>query len=388
MTNKLKLTAVIGGACLALGLSAQSAHATSYSCSYASVSGYSSVTSTYSGCAANSTNNQASTVATANAVLSTAATASAKLISNRVSAAVGGQSSFNVAANGFSASTGVAAGNYAGKIGAWISGAWSNLDDSNTDTAFKGDVFSTMVGADYKLTSKTVVGLALGYENIGLDTAYNGYAGNKGKLDGDGYTIAPYVGSELVPGVSGNVSVGYTRVNYDTTRYDPASGNKLTGSTDADRYFIDASVSGSHTVAPNWTLYGKTSLFYAHEDKDAFTETETNTAGSSTVGTVANSSVNNDFGQAALEARIAYKYQMVEPYALLGVSYDFAKDESPIAVGQSKSSLDDQDFAAKWGGGLNLKVSPNVVGNIEAYSVEFRDNYNEYGVTGGLRVKF
>ncbi len=373
--------AAVSVAVLCLGFSATEAQA-QYSCSDATYgSGSGTYNSTYSSCSTNNTANQASTVATSAAVLKAATTQASKLVTGRISSALNGAGGFNLASNGFSASTGMAAGNGGSNVGVWVSGSWTAVEDDNTDTAFEGDVYSIMVGMDVKATADTVLGVALGYENTDIDTQYNGTATTDGNLDGDGYTIAPYIGVKLGPNAHADLMVGYSNIDYDTLRYDPNTGNSITGSTDADRYFVNASVGGSHNFAgSNWRLRGKTGVFYASEEKDAFTETE------STGATIAAVSEDNDFGQITVDAKLGYAYEQVEPYVLVGVEFDFSKDEGPVAAGQT-SSMDD-DFGAKFGGGLDLRLGPNVTGGIEAYTVEFRDDYNEYTVTGGLRVNF
>lgn len=378
MIKHLKKTIAMTAVVAACGVYSGTAHAQeSTSCSD-SVYGTSGSTYTYSGCTANNTASQASTVATATAVLSAAASQSAGLVSSRVSSAMGGGSSFNVADNGFAVSSeGMAAGDYRGKFGAWVSGSYSDVEDNNTSTAFDGNVYSAMAGIDYKVTPRAIIGLAVGYEDTDIDTTYN-----RGNVSADGYTVAPYIGYKLTDTSSVNLTVGYSDLEYDTSRLDPNSNNSITGSTDADRYFIDASVNGAHNLQGNWNLFGKGSVFYASEEKDAYTERESNGS------TIAVTSADNDLGVVSAEARLAYTMDMIEPYGLVGVSYDFTKDEAPVAAGQSRSSLDDEDFAAKFGAGLNFQLAPNVTGSFEGYTVEFRDDYDEYTFTGGLRVKF
>lgn len=386
MIKNLKFTAVLGAAIAVFGLSSGQAQA-SYSCSGNGFSNYASSYGSYGAC--DGTDTQASTVTTSTAVLATAASASAKLVSSRVSDAIGGAGGVNVAANGFSASTGASAGGHTGQVGAWVSGSWSNLEDDNTDTAFEGDVFNVMGGVDYRITPKAVVGIAVGYEDLDIDTEYNGFGGNNGQLEGDGYTIAPYIGGEIAPDVTANLTVGYSDIEYDTVRFDPLTGNRITGSTDADRYFVNASVAGDHMIDSNWRLRGKTAIFYANEDKDAFTETEAANAALSTAQTqISQADSDTDFGQISVDAKLGYVFDMVEPYALVGLDFDYAKDEAPVAAGETRGSLDDEDFGARFGAGVDFNLGHNVKAGIEGYTVEFRDDYNEYTVTGGLRVEF
>jgi Autotransporter beta-domain. len=355
-------------------------------------SSYGSYLSTYDSCFYGNTANQASTVTTANAVLQAASGQAAALISSRVASAISGAgSTFKVANNGFSASSGVAAGNMENRLGIWVSGAYSSVEDEVTSTAFDGDVYSTFGGIDYKVTPRTLLGVSVGYENVDIDTKFNAHptTGAKGNLDGDGYTVAPYVGVQLTPNANASLTGGYSKLEYDTLRYDPISGNSITGSTDADRYFVSAAVTGTHKLRGNWNLHGKVSAFYADEEKDAFTETEAVNG-----NTIAQGSVDNQFGQASLDARLGYATRYAEPYALAAVDFDFSKDEAPVGTGtslapaQQKSALDDSDFGARFGGGLNFRLGSNMTGNVEAYTVEFRDDYSEYTVTGGLRLNF
>ena len=379
----LKKLAVVSAVVAAFGFSAQSAQAGPYSCSDSTYGSGGSYSDTYSSCSANNTANSASTISTSTAVLATAATQSAGLVSNRVTAALGGTSAFSLAANSFSADTGMAAGDHGHRFGAWVSGTWSEVEDNNSDTAFDGNVYSAMVGADYKISPRTVLGLAIGYEDTDLDTEYNGFGGVDGSLEGDGYTIAPYVGVKLTEKSSASLTVGYSDLEYDTVRFDPNSGNQITGSTDADRYFIDAAVAGTHNFRENWNLHGKLGVFWASEDKDAFTETEAVTG-----STISNASNETDFGQVSLDARVGYEFTHVEPYALVGADFDFSKDEAAVAAGQTAASLDEEDFGARFGAGLNFQLAPQVTGSFEGYTVEFRDDYEEYTFSGGLRVNF
>ncbi len=382
MKNIIKLSAVCAvGLAMISGFSSQANAAGPYSCTDATYGTGSTYSDSYASCSTNNTANQASTVATATTVLRTAATQSAKLVSNRISSALsGGAASFNVADNGFSASTGLSAGDIDGKAGVWVSGSWADVESEATSSKFDGNVYSGMVGADYQVDRNVVLGISVGYENVDIDTQYNGFGGQDGNLEGNGYTIAPYIGVKLSDAVTADLTVGYSELEYDTLRFDPNTGNRIKGSTDADRYFVSAGISGVHELEGNWVLQGRGSVFYASEDKDAYTETESNAA------TVAVAAEETDLGQLLLDARLGYNYQQVQPYALVGIEYDFSKDDAVVAAGQTQSL--DEEFGAKFGGGINLMLGPNVTGGVEAYTVEFRDDYNEYAVTGGLRVQF
>lgn len=374
MKSIIKLSAICAAGFALATAGASSAKASIYSCS--GIYGY-----IYSSCSTNNTANQASTVATATTVLRTASTQTAKLVGNRISAALSGsQPTMKVAANGFNASTGLSGGDMSGKAGVWASGSWTGVEDNNTATAFDGDILVGLVGADYQVTPSVVVGLSVGYEDIDIDTQYNGFAGQDGSLEGDGYTIAPYVGVQLTEILTADLTAGYSDLEYDTLRFDPSTGNRITGSTDADRYFVSAGLSGHHALPNDWMAKIRGSVFYASEDKDAFTETE------STGATIAVGDEETELGQLSLDTRWVYEaHDVIKPYALIGAEYDFVKDDVTVAAGQSVA---DDDFGAKFGAGFNVKLGDNVTGGIEAYTVEFREDYDEYTATANLRVNF
>jgi len=370
---------------LAVGGFAHTAEA-SYSCSdstYGTTGTYTATYgSTYSDCDANNSANANSTTVSAVAALQAAATQTAGIIANRVAGAVNnGSASFQVAQNGFSASTGKAAGDESNAPAVWVAGSWTRSDDNGADTASEGDIFTGLVGVDFEAADNVVLGISAGYEDSDFDTAYNGFGSDEGSLEGKGWIIAPYAAFDL-GGVVASLSAGYTAVDYDTVRYDPSSGNRITGSTEADRYFVSAGLGSSYSLGNNFRLRSNASVFYASEEKDAFTETE-----AATSATISQDEDTTELGQAAVDFRLGYAMQQVEPYALVGASFDFAKSDVPLATGQTESGTQD-DFAAKFGGGLILHMGEGVSGGIEAYTSEFREDYNEYNATANVRVKF
>jgi outer membrane autotransporter protein len=267
-----------------------------------------------------------------------------------------------------------------GKMGVWASGSWSDVEDDNAATAFEGNITTGLAGVDYEVAPGVVLGLAAGYEDVQIDTEFNGTATQDGEIDGEGWTVAPYLGVSFSDRVKMDLTAGYSDVEYDLVRFDPNTGNRITGSTDGERYFVSAGLSSTYDLQNNWSIMTRGSAFYAHEEKDAFEETEEG------VGSIGNqASVDNELGQLLLDTRFAYDYQMVQPYVLVGLEYDFVKDDTPVAAGQSVS---DDDFGAKLGAGINLINMGNITAGIEAYTVEFREDYDEFTVNGGLRVKF
>ena len=77
-------------------------------------------------------------------------------------------------------------------MGCRLKGAWTHVDDSNTATAFDGDVYSILGGVDYRVHERVLLGISGGYEKGDLDTSFN-----RGEQESDGFLVAPYVSFEI-----------------------------------------------------------------------------------------------------------------------------------------------------------------------------------------------
>ncbi|MDZ7737050.1 MAG: autotransporter outer membrane beta-barrel domain-containing protein [Gammaproteobacteria bacterium] len=80
-------------------------------------------------------------------------------------------------------------------------------------------------------------GIAIGYEHTDIDTGFN-----RGNVESDGFTIAPYAGFLLDDLLSVDATLGYTRIDVDQFRTDPASGARITSGTISDRWFASANM--------------------------------------------------------------------------------------------------------------------------------------------------
>jgi hypothetical protein len=330
----------------------------------------------YEQCTGGHTANANGTVVTAQATLRAATQQLSGLISSRVAAAAAGNG-VAVSANGFSASTGVASGGHADKLAVWTSGKYTNVHDSNTATAFQGEIYTILVGADYKLNDRLLVGLSGGYEDADLDTAFNknNQTNEEGSLEASGWTVAPYASYQVDEIFSVQLSGGYSMLDYDSVRFEAANDERVTGSTDSTRYFVEVGGSGRYAI-DDWRLRGGLSYFYAREEKDSFTESD---------GT-AQADLNTNLGQIRANTELGYVWNMFEPFAKVGVQYDASK--SATSVSTSQTTPEDDDFGVVLGGGVKLFAAPNITGLIEGSSVELRDEYKEYNALANIRVQF
>ncbi|NQV99838.1 MAG: autotransporter outer membrane beta-barrel domain-containing protein [Rhodospirillales bacterium] len=134
--------------------------------------------------------------------------------------------------------SGVAAGGQSEGLGVWARGSWSIMDNSETGGEYDGTVSNFGVGVDYKVTDTVLLGVALGWENMNIDTAFN-----RGTYEGAGFTIAPYIGVNLSDQLYVSAVAGYSDIDYDFTR---TLNGSVTGATSGKRKF--ASANATYTV--------------------------------------------------------------------------------------------------------------------------------------------
>ncbi|MCW9036057.1 MAG: autotransporter outer membrane beta-barrel domain-containing protein [Rhodospirillales bacterium] len=332
---------------------------------------------TYStNCTYNNTSNTSGAIVTAGATLRAATVQTVSLISSRIKAAKAktamGISDTRLSAN--QGSFGLSGGNADKGVGVWVQGAFTKLEDSNEATKFDGTVYNGLIGADYEASKTMLVGLAVGYEKSNLDTDYN-----LGDIDGKGFVVSPYISIDLNKNFSIDATVGYSKLNYDTTRKDASNSTIFSGETDGSRVFgtIDAVYSRPYK---DWTLGGSLGALYSKEDRDAYTETGTDAT------TVAVAKTSSKLGQARLGASAAYTKGKVQPYIGLTAEYDFTKTDVVVATNQTTPADDNFGLGATLG--LNLAIAPNITGTIQGNTMLLRENYSEHTGLVRLRVEF
>ena len=326
------------------------------------------------------TDDQSSTVATGPAITRVATASTAGLISGRVAGAVGaigggtdtgalGAKSF-YAGSGMQVGEGKSAGGGERRIGVWTNVAYSNIEDDLSSTAYDGNVFSLLVGADYQVSDRFLVGMAFGYENIDLDTTFN-----RGSIEADGFTIAPYAGYVINRYFTVDVSGGYNDSSTDLTRTSPISGSVVTGQMDSSRWFVGGNLN-AHYQVKRISLLGRAGLLYATETQDAFTESDT----------TFNPERDIDLGQLRIGAQIAYRMGKVQPYVTGTFEYDFNREKTVVAAGQAQPANDRSGFEV--GGGVRFALSDRVSGGIEGSTHVGRDDFSSTTVSGNVRIKF
>lgn len=340
--------------------------------------------STYSAsCVANHTSNSASSVVTSAETLRTATVQTLSLISNRISqrmAAVKDQQSpVTYSMDDTSGQVGIAGGNAKKGIGVWVQGSYTWVDNENTATAFDGNVVTGLVGVDYLIKDRFLIGISGGYESSDIDTTFN-----RGSIEGSGWMVAPYASLKLNNMFSIDATGGYAWLNYDMDRREYLTTNeKWTGETDATRWFAAGVINADHSIKA-WRLHAHAGVLYTEETKDAFNEKSTNTL-SPTLRIAENSTT---LGQGILGAKVGYGFfaGKFTPYVLVQGEWDFSKDD--VTVASTQTAPDESDFGLRTGLGFNLALGSYMTAQLQGETVLLRDDYTEHKALAKLRLDF
>ncbi|HJM61558.1 MAG TPA: autotransporter outer membrane beta-barrel domain-containing protein [Alphaproteobacteria bacterium] len=323
------------------------------------------------------TTEQASSIATGSAIVRTATAQTTGMISSRVSsflapAAVADQGGDGdmVAAlyDEMSLGTGISAGGGDGRMGVWGSGSWTDIEDDLVSTAYDGDVYNAMIGADYQFNCCLTAGLALGYESTDIDTTFN-----TGGVESTGWTIAPYAGYVLNRYFTVDASAGYSIIDYDTKRV--ANSVTINGNFGSDRWFASGAINGYYSVN-KILLSGRAGYSYAKESQDGFNESDG----------VVNSARDVKAGTLRVGGTAAYDLGKAQPYLTATGVYDVQQTKVTVAAGQAAPSNDKSGVDV--GGGVRISLSDRVTGGIEGTTHLARDNFKSTTVSGNLRIKF
>lgn len=259
---------------------------------------------------------------------------------------------------------------FEGSLSLWVSPSVTFVENDFSSTAFDGTIVTPLAGVDYTLTDGPVVGLALGYERVRLDTSFI-----DGSVDSDAFVVTPYVGWAPIPELLLTAGFSYNAVNFDSLqRLSP--GPTVTGDFDGSRLSGFASATG---YAPNeWhgieplTLSATLGTRLSRERQDAHTnslgfEVEERTA---------------YLGQLNFSIRGAYAVGwggetrgevFIEP----GFNYDYRQSEVDVLSGARAGSRPDRGHHCHrvhlqgragdhGGGGVSARVRPPECGQRHA----------------------
>ncbi len=254
-------------------------------------------------------------------------------------------------------------------FGVWLQGAYSSIDNSQLGAAADGSAINTVLGLDYKVTDRLVIGMGGIYENVDVDTnTLNG----RGSVQSKGFGLAPYLGYQLNNQWSVSLSGGYSWLNYDTKR----TNNTISGSYDATRWMVNGALNGNYAVG-KIVIMPQVGVLYLEEKADAFTESNAQVNASNTI----------KLGRLFAGGKVGYAMGTLMPYVNLVAEYDFEHPDA-LAIGNG-TFTNSQDFGGKIGLGVNFLAGKTISGTFEgSYDSIGRTDLDVWTVTGRLRMQF
>jgi len=255
-------------------------------------------------------------------------------------------------------------------FGLWSSYSYSDFDNDLSSTALDGSRHSILGGIDISPWESALFGIAVGYEFSDIDTGFN-----RGNVESDGFTIAPYAGFLLDDFLSVDGSLGYSRIDVDQFRTDPATGARITSDPVSDRWFATFNMN-LFKAYHEWLLGARTGFLYLRNTQEDFTESN---------GTF-RPEVTNRLGQWHITGDVAYSLGEFEPFVRLTYEYDHTITEITVVGGGPQPSHDRDGFV--FGLGVRYFGSGGISGNLEWNRRLGRENFDEDILMATIRGEF
>lgn len=259
-------------------------------------------------------------------------------------------------------------------FGLWFNVGAARASDTHAFESFHGTIATFVGGADYRVSEKMLVGLAVGYEMARITTTFN-----NGTMTADNVAIAPYFGYSFTDYLGLDATIGYAFVNYGLTR----NSGTVKGSTDGGRVFSSTNLT-AHTTLNNWQLSTGLGYLYLQERQGSYTE----------VGTGANavSAVSIRLGQLRSVNKIGYlektEWGSIMPYLLVRPEYDVSKTPASLLDTATSTKSTSDRFGTTFGLGLSMNIGDDSSVTLEGTTSQFRRYLGMDGLSGTLRLAF
>lgn len=270
-----------------------------------------------------------------------------------------------VALNG---ETGLAGSAGAGSFNAWLAYAYARTDYSYDPLDSDGHSNVGMFGLDYTFSNNVVLGVAVTVDRTDVDTNYN-----DGKLENDGYSIAPYVAWGITPNLTLDASAGWGRSDVDQNGDDPFFV-RFNSSTDNDRRFAALGLSYNKDIG-DWRLTGRGNLLYAKDELDSFTDSNGRSFSSSSTSLT----------QLRLGGQAMYVMQNFAPYVGLSYVNDLSRDDQDTLLGDRPANDDNSVIIQA---GVNIYGSGKLSGGVMLQSEQGRSEVDNDQILANISYSF
>lgn len=270
----------------------------------------------------------------------------------------------------------------------WGRTGFNHFRDTSHAAAWDAGLWSIMGGADYRLNSAVMGGVALNYGYQNGRTQFN-----RGDIRDHMYGVTPYLSLAALKNLTFDVLIGYNHLHKirsrTNTQIGPGNvpfGGRVTGRIGAERIYA----AGYVTLRHSWnrmTLMGRIGASFNKEFQRAFVESD---------GSIYNAIIWR-MNQGHARVQLAYKAtDRFEPYAYGTYSYDFVRSLAPFADGVSSIPAVDarlnpnRDYKRDtYGGGIGLQIQTTNKwsGSLEG-SYRQSNKLKDMGVKATTKYKF
>jgi hypothetical protein len=320
--------------------------------------------------------------------------ASTKMITDIISARIGERtgegaaagSSYNLfSMGGNSGSKGGNAGACEHKLGVWARAGWTHITDNTIGGKWNANLYTLLLGADYKFNERFLAGLALTYGFMNGTTSFN-----QGKIKGDNaFGVAPYANFKATNWLNFDALVGYARVNKSRNRLALAGGPnnapavKVSGKPTSNRWY--AAITGNLVKdIQKWALLLRVGYLYAKDKQGTFTESNGDQY----------SSQNVTVSQLFVRPQVGFRInECVTPYLFAFYAHDFQVTTiglAPEAASAGNYQNPEQHRGSNWiggGAGLNFVKGRSWSGGLE-YGYKQAQRLRTHDVALKLRYQF
>ncbi len=264
--------------------------------------------------------------------------------------------------------TGLSSGGEAASNGLWVSASASALDNTLISTEYDGGLFLGMMGYDYRINKRLLLGAALGYESTDIDTRFN-----NGTVQSNAFTVSPYAAFQICDYLSIDVILSYSFLDYDTVR--PTFLGQATGGYDADRYMVSSNLN-YYYLTGNWNFNARFGYMYTKEDADGFTESNGNRV----------QSEDTKIGEFQIGGKVGYFINKFELFVGAYYIYDSTMTKTRVLAGQRRPSNDKSEVEAI--AGINLFANDTVNLGAEVSTSMGRDDVDNTSVLINISFSF
>jgi len=268
---------------------------------------------------------------------------------------------------------GLSAGSPTGNYNVWATATYSEFESTFATGSYEAERSGLLIGVDRLIGARSVLGVAVGHEDLSTTTYYNGGGDRE-----DGFSIVPYYGVALTDTLTFDMSLGYTWLDHSQNRLRD-DGERLSASYDADRVFGSINLSNAYSHN-DFQIQANISLTHAEENHDGYTEIGL------TPRTV--SERNMSITQAELGLNISRTHNNVTPYATIAFRKDLDTDEDAAAGGLPAGVIahSDDDTEIELLIGTDISSRENLDISLSFHKLFSRDDFDKWGLDLSLRV--